>query len=138
MQRFLNQVCVKTSKSKTSKSDQVADKACIRGAHHAKTSKSSQSQKWILRDRPNIASLEDLQGLIGHISAIACAADGYEAPSPAIQWAQDVIFMTEANFFVDDSLVSIVNRCNAAVQKSVRVEFLFMINCIQLVLKCQR
>ncbi|KAH7903307.1 hypothetical protein BJ138DRAFT_1020862, partial [Hygrophoropsis aurantiaca] len=56
-----------------------------------------------------------------------------------IAWMEDVHnLMRTSNGFIDETLTSVVYRCSRLTAKDVSVNFLLMVNYMQLVVKCQR
>ncbi|KAG9308149.1 hypothetical protein JVU11DRAFT_12452 [Chiua virens] len=115
-----------------------------------KSKQKDQTASWVPRSAPHFQKLEDLDGLIGLLGSAASSAttwvheisqaygalsaDPHSLRSIAEQ-CQDL----DSGTAVDQvsSLSSIVGQCRNLQQKSIRVDFAFMISCMRLTLKCQ-
>lgn len=105
---------------------------CARGGKKAKKPKKSSSE-WRQRDDAYVATSSHANELI---AALASVSEAWTSRS--VEWLDAISsFQSNPESFIVDSLQSIANRCQDLERKEIRVNFLFMINCMQLVMKCQ-
>lgn len=99
--------------------------------------KKSTRKKWGYRLKPCLSPSEQVDGIIAEL-----AAAHWESSTHNVEmWVSNVrqlIGDPQTDMFQDQSLRSVVLRCTRLQALDVRVNFLCMINLIQLVCKCQR
>lgn len=110
-----------------------AKKDCTRGTV---LPKKPTRKKWGYRLSPYTSSSDQVDGLVAELAAAHWGSSAYDVEA----WVSNVrqLVGEQTDMFQDQSLCSVVLRCACLQARDIRVNFVCMINLIQLVCKCQR
>lgn len=103
--------------------------ACSRGAV-------APQKQWGYRASPYVTSSQQVDGLLSELAAAHWDSSSYDVK----EWISSVgqLLPGQMETLQDHSLRSVALRCARLQARNLRVSFLWMINLIQLVVKCQR